>query len=195
MTAAIRRPHPRQATTHSPVARRAPGRGLRRAAWIAGLTGAALLGAAPAQAQLSEISEQELTCLALNIYHEARNQPIEGQLAVAHVTLNRTEARAPTSICDVVYRGWAFSWTRDPRKQRPPSDQQAWAIARAVARWALADRDGDPVFGSTFFHSVVVAPDWAPSKVRVRQIGDHVFYRDADTPREERASAAAGDGP
>lgn len=27
--------------------------------------------------------------LALNIYFEARNQPIEGQYAVAHVTLNR----------------------------------------------------------------------------------------------------------
>jgi spore germination cell wall hydrolase CwlJ-like protein len=159
------------------------------------LAGAALLAAAPAQGQLPEISEQEFTCLALNIYHEARNQPIEGQLAVAHVTLNRADMRAPTSICSVVYRGAAFSWTRDPRKQRPPSDQQAWTVAQAVARWALADRDGDPVLGSTFFHSVEVAPDWAPFKVRVRQIGDHVFYRDGSAPREERASAEPSDNP
>lgn len=132
-------------------------------------------------ASASEISEQEFTCLALNIYHEARNQPIEGQLAVAHVTLNRTEAGAPTSICEVVYRDWAFSWTRDPRKQRPPAEPQAWAVAQAVARWALADRDSDPVAGSTFFHAVTVEPDWAPAMVRVRRIGDHVFYRSEAT--------------
>jgi len=30
-----------------------------------------------------------ITCLALNIYYEARNQPISGQVAVAHVVLTR----------------------------------------------------------------------------------------------------------
>lgn len=135
----------------------------------------------PAAAQSFERSEQELTCLALNVYHEARNQSLEGQLAVAHVTLNRAEARAPTTICQTVYRGWDFSWTRDPRKQQPPADQQAWGVAQMVARWALDDRDSDPVRGSTFFHSIAVSPAWAPALVRVRQIGDHVFYRDTET--------------
>lgn len=134
----------------------------------------------PVGAQSFERSEQEFTCLALNIYHEARNQSLEGQLAVAHVTLNRAEARAPMTICETVYRGWDFSWTRDPRKQQPPAEQQAWGVAQMVARWAIEDRDSDPVRGSTFFHSVAVAPAWAPAMVRVRQIGDHVFYRDAE---------------
>lgn len=30
-----------------------------------------------------------LTCIALNVYYEARSEPLEGQYAVAHVVLNR----------------------------------------------------------------------------------------------------------
>jgi len=37
----------------------------------------------------NEIDNDEIECLARNIYFEARNQPIKGQEAVAHVTLNR----------------------------------------------------------------------------------------------------------
>ena len=33
----------------------------------------------------------EVNCLALNIYHEARNQPTVGKLAVAQVTMNRVK--------------------------------------------------------------------------------------------------------
>ena len=32
---------------------------------------------------------EALVCLALNIYHEAKNQPLIGQIAVAQVTINR----------------------------------------------------------------------------------------------------------
>lgn len=160
----------------------------RRRATLGVLAAAAFVSVTPpAFADTSEKPDREVTCLALNIYHEARNQPLEGQLAVAHVTLNRAEARATTSICQEVYRGWAFSWTRDPRKQRPPKDEQAWRIAQTVARWAMADRDSDPVYGSTYFHSIAISPGWAPAKVRVRQIGDHVFYRDATGARADAA--------
>ena len=43
-------------------------------------------------------------CLALNVYHEARNQTIDGQYAVAHVTMNRVaSSKHADNICDVVY--------------------------------------------------------------------------------------------
>jgi spore germination cell wall hydrolase CwlJ-like protein len=160
--------------------------------WCAAAIAVLLCSGHPALAEVPIASEQEVTCLALNIYHEARNQPLEGQLAVAHVTLNRVEARDGTTVCREVYRAWAFSWTRDPRKRQPPSDRHAWWIALAVARWAIADRDSDPVHGSTYFHSVAIMPDWAPSMVRVRQIGDHVFYRDSRADRAEVPDDVAG---
>ncbi len=124
-------------------------------------------------------ADRDLMCLALNVYHEARNQPLEGQLAVAHVTLNRLEdSLGSASICDVVFRARHFSWTRDPAKRRVKSAREttAWETAQRVARMAMEDRDADPVDGSTFFHAVWVQPDWAAAFVRVRQIGDHVFY-------------------
>ena len=44
-------------------------------------------------------------CLALNIFFEARNQSLEGQLAVADVVFNRVrDPRYPDNVCDVVYQ-------------------------------------------------------------------------------------------
>ena len=60
-------------------------------------------------------------CLALNIYHEARGEPIEGQRAVASVTLNRTlDPRWPSTVCGVVYDPQQFSWTSHPRLSLNP---------------------------------------------------------------------------
>jgi spore germination cell wall hydrolase CwlJ-like protein len=46
---------------------------------------------------------RELDCLAQNIYYEAATESYEGKLAVAQVTVNRTNSgKFPTSICGVV---------------------------------------------------------------------------------------------
>ena len=48
-------------------------------------------------------NEQEVRCLAENIYFEARNQSIPGQIAVALVVLNRVEhPNFPNTVCGVV---------------------------------------------------------------------------------------------
>jgi len=162
------------------VARSRPLERLRR--WAAAallLVAAAASPAARAERNTEIPNERDIVCLALNVYHEARNQPFEGQLAVAHVTLNRMEdSLGSASICDVVFRGRDFSWTSDPAKRRVKSAREAnaWETAQRVARIALEDRDADPVGGSTFFHAIWVQPDWAATFVRVRQIGDHIFY-------------------
>lgn len=167
----------------------------RPAAWPS-LVAAATLVLAGHMAAAGETtvahSEQDIACLALNVYHEARNQPPEGQLAVAHVTLNRlAESPAPTTLCEVVYRPGVFSWTSDPELvDSPPAEAAAWELAQRIAREAIADRRADPVAGSTFFHAVSVSPYWASRFVRVRQIGDHIFYARAvpslEAPRRSR---------
>ena len=41
----------------------------------------------------------ESYCLALNVYHEARNQPLAGQMAVISVTVNRVnDKRFPNTF-------------------------------------------------------------------------------------------------
>ena len=142
---------------------------------------AAIIATSPAMAAPKEehISGSDLLCLALNVYREARNQPIEGQLAVAHVTLNRYETSDLPTICDIVFKTGNFAWTKDPKVvQEWPHDEAAWEMAQRVAHQALVDPKADPVKGSTYFHTVSTDPDWVPGLVRVGRIGDHVFYRE-----------------
>lgn len=124
-------------------------------------------------------------CLALNIYHEARGEPLAGQYAVAEVTLNRVRStRFPDTVCDVVYERrldpsrrryvGAFSWTG--QNPRPPYGRP-WATARSVAVEVL-DGAHHPVVGDAlFYHASRVSPAWSVRKVPLASIGDHVFYR------------------
>ena len=62
--------------------------------------------------------QSALICLAMNIYHEARSEPIAGRVAVAEVTLNRVESKYyPNDICGVVYQKGKKSCTRPKHSQ------------------------------------------------------------------------------
>ncbi len=62
----------------------------------------------PARQQATQQRALELRCLAENIYFEARGEPLNGQYAVAEVTLNRLRAPDfPKTICAVLQdSGW-----------------------------------------------------------------------------------------
>ena len=50
--------------------------------------------------------ETALMCLALNTYHEAKNQSMIGQVATAQVVMNRVaDWRYPNTVCEVVKQG------------------------------------------------------------------------------------------
>ena len=115
----------------------------------------------------------ELTCLAKNIYYEARGEPVEGQLAVALVTLNRLEdSRYPDTICKVVYQKYQFSWTIMPKGR--PLDLEAWYQSNILAFQAYQNRDILGEFEATHFHANYVKPRWKLK--RITQIGRHIFY-------------------
>jgi spore germination cell wall hydrolase CwlJ-like protein len=141
----------------------------------------ALMAAGQANAQEAQSArwgEDQVRCLALNVYHEARSQSFDGQLAVAHVTLNRVDdPRFPKTICRVVYQGKSFSWTINRGRLSAPRERDAWERALKVARLAIEDRDGDPTFGSTHYHLASIKPYWAEQKTRIAKIDGHVFYR------------------
>ena len=70
--------------------------------------------------KLTAPTQKQITCLAENIYFEAGHEPIEGKIAVAHVTFNRVLAgNYADSICDVVYQKTKstcqFSWYCDTK--------------------------------------------------------------------------------
>ena len=134
---------------------------------------------------------EALVCLALNVYHEARDQPFIGQVAVAQVVMNRVrDDRYPDTPCDVVMQGptysWAehypvrhrcqFSWYCDGKSDNTP-DQGAYDKALMIAHGVYYGNLDDFVEGATHYHAIYVLPEWAESKTRIVQIAAHIFYR------------------
>lgn len=123
-----------------------------------------------------ELDPQQHECLAMNIYHEARGEVIEGQIAVGHVTLNRAAHSAfPESICDVVYQNKQFSWTFTI-KDHTPKEEKSWTQAKTLARDIMIGNTVDPTNGATFYHANYVNPYWANQMDVSKVIGLHVFY-------------------
>jgi N-acetylmuramoyl-L-alanine amidase len=123
------------------------------------------------------------TCLALNMFFEARNEPLVGQLMVAEVTLNRVASdRFPNTVCEVVWQKKQFSWTHDGIHDDPTRmsflDQQAWGQITQAARVIMRDREGIvPETGATHYHAEYVKPYWARHMSYLGKLGKHLFYK------------------
>ena len=127
-------------------------------------------------ARLRDFHARSLDCLALNVYYEARGEPMAGQYAVAEVTMNRKASRFyPKTVCEVVYQREAFSWTGTRTLEKP--DGEAWAQAQKVAEDVYYGRRPASMPGVLHFHATYVRPDWSVERKRVAKIGRHVFYR------------------
>ena len=131
-------------------------------------------------------------CLALNIYWEARNQPIEGKRAVAEVVMNRSYSpKFPDHPCDVIYQAktWPsghpkknqchFSWFCDGLSD-VPTDWGAWAEALIIASHVWNDYEPKIAPCELYYHTIQVDPEWAMRFEPTQIIGDHIFYREKD---------------
>lgn len=115
------------------------------------------------------------TCLALNVYFEARNQDPDGQRMVAEVTMQRTvDPHFPDDVCDVVWQPGAFSWTADGLSDTPV-EAEAWLRAQMVAYDVMLN-GCEFCTGATYYHEVNVHPYWSKKYSIVGQYGDHIFY-------------------
>ena len=118
---------------------------------------------------------QDINCLAKNIYYEARGEPVEGQIAVAQVTLNRVRSGTfGSSICKVVYAKNQFSWTLDKRKKI--NSNKEWDASKALALEVLNGKSHIPNFNALYFHTKHIRPRWARTKTKVTIIANHIFY-------------------
>ena len=136
--------------------------------------------------------ETALMCLALNTYHEAKNQSMIGQVATAQVVMNRVaDSRYPNTVCEVVKQGpkykgsdvpvrhkCQFSWFCDGKSDEPRRDSKEWRMAQEYARIVLSGRIVlDVTEGATHYHETYVKPSWAKTKTRTTRIESHIFYR------------------
>jgi len=138
------------------------------------------------------VSKDELVCLALNDYWEARSETMAGRIAVAQVVMNRAmDPRFPSNICDVVkqnhFQGVAnrcqFSWFCDDRADTPyEADQWRTSLKIAAAMLQADSAIPDPTGGALWYHADSVRPSWTADYETTTIIGSHVFYREGDSP-------------
>ncbi len=122
--------------------------------------------------------ETELACIAVSIYHEARNQPREGQAAVASVILTRAAdpLRWGNTPCTVVVPV-QFSYLDRNRRFAPIRDMRAWAEAVEIAAQVLLSGPDPRLKGADHYHATYVDPAWNRDMDMVERIADHIFWR------------------
>jgi hypothetical protein len=141
-----------------------------------GVDYASLAAAVAAQPMPDSTTSDDLTCLAGAIYFESKGEPLNGQLAVADVIINRTKSgRFPSSICSVVTQPGQFSFVRHGRIPYIDTNRATYRTALAVAQIALAKAWDNPAPTALFFHAKRVSPGWGLTEVA--SIGHHNFYR------------------
>jgi spore germination cell wall hydrolase CwlJ-like protein len=135
-----------------------------------------------------KLAEGEKLCLAQAIYHEARGESRDGQLAVANVIINRAMSKKyPSSICGVVFQNadkgrykCQFTFACDGRSDMG-RERGAWSRSVKMAEAAFyefqqGERPGVVPNSALFYHTTAVAPKWSRTFNRVAAIGSHIFY-------------------
>lgn len=133
----------------------------------------------------AEMRLRETECLARNIYHEAGNEPFEGKVAVAQVTINRTNSKQfPNDICKVVYQKnviyekviCQFSWYCETAALVKPKDKKSYEESYKVAQKVLLEGFRLPSLETAmYYHADYVNPGW--KKKQIAKIGRHIFYQ------------------
>lgn len=150
---------------------------------------------------VDKINIDEAYCLAKNVYYESKGEDIQGQYAVAAVTINRAnDPRYPSTICDVVKQVTVsnitkkivcqFSWYCEPDKKdkdisfrnKDGSINQVavdqFQIASIVAITAMSGDINDNTKGATHFHNPFTSnPPWRHTLRKTMRSGNHDFYK------------------
>ena len=104
--------------------------------------------------------ENEIKELANAIFHEARGESREGQIAVGHVILNRVkDRRYPSSLKGVIWQPRQFSGLRY---------HGGWQRFEQLARDLLAGKVPNPVGNALFFRNF--------RRNGAKRIGNHWFW-------------------
>jgi spore germination cell wall hydrolase CwlJ-like protein len=125
----------------------------------------------------TQVADRQQECLANAVYFEARSEPLEGQLAVAEVVMNRAASgRYPADLCSVITQKAQFSFIRKGKFPRANRDSEAWKKAVAIA--TIAQQKLAPTLPASvlWYHATYVSPSWGKRLTKQTQIGLHIFY-------------------
>lgn len=148
---------------------------------------------------------EDASCMALNIYHEARGEGSDGMYAVAHVVMNRTKSiKFHNTPCEVIkaakmYTNWKgnyvpvrnkchFSWYCDGISDSIVlvdkkgiilhKNVESWKKSNMIAIKVLLGMSKDNTYGATHYYNPRKAsPSWADNMVTTTTIGNHTFLK------------------
>ena len=141
----------------------------------------------------------EITCLAKNMYFEARSEGVAGLVATTQVVYNRLESEDyPNTICGVIEQAKLSQWwlkekgIEEPIKNKcqfswfcdgysdEPKDEKTYNEIYNLAEEFIAGKHKDMIDitdGAMWYHADYVHPRWADYKEVTTKVGRHIFYR------------------
>jgi|TARA_Y100000310_G_C20704127_1_gene833274 spore germination cell wall hydrolase CwlJ-like protein len=162
--------------------------------WLIGMVLTLKIAHGYTELNQNNLDKVDITCLAMNIYHEARGEDIHGQYAVGNVTMNRVQSDMfPDTVCGVVYQArvkpsWndpkvmvpvrnkcQFSWYCDGKSDEP-KNTETYEQAISIAVSVMLGQINDNTNGALWYHRNDVDPYWNDIYIVVSEIGVHIFY-------------------
>lgn len=125
----------------------------------------------PSKVYVVDFTPEERDLLARLIHAEARGEPLEGQIAVGAVVINRVKSdKFPDTITEVIYQKGQFSPIALGTMPKVPQESAVEAAERALA-------GEDPTGGALFFYNLktTAAPEFWKTRPVIKQIGNHNF--------------------
>ncbi len=153
----------------------------------------------------SKNDTDRLTCMACNIYFEARGESHRGQVEVGQTVMARLFSRAyadrNTTTCGIVYQHRQYSWTEDGISNALPEDPNNPALRAAVAAAREALEKGPGAYTNYFAIAGMTTgrpPGWAapgtPCGDSLVPIGNHQFCNIQGTMNRPQSEVLAAEG-
>lgn len=112
-------------------------------------------------------------CMSLTMYHEARGEPVPGQVAVGYVLYRRADFNQK-KICSETFKADQFEWTQKTKYIPPYSQLKPFVL---LSEKIIKQEIKDSSKGASYFHNVSMPNQWGMKPRAV--INNHVFYQEA----------------
>ena len=136
------------------------------------------------------LGASDIQCLTDTVFHEARDQPIDGMYLVYRTVLNRQEdSRWPDTVCGVTNQHKQFSYTLEPKevlKAKVKKEQDVYnGVYNAVNTWlnghpdSLFDNYQQDFEGVNHYLrcDIIHKTKWTSKMTFLGREGDHCFYK------------------
>ena len=124
-------------------------------------------------------TQDQVICLALNLYHEDRGGSNSEINAIGFSTRNRVKVSEDHNYCTTIWSKGQYVWTKRPVSLILPHEAKAWDRVVEMAKTIVTNVSlRDPTGGAnSFFSRKIRPPRWAYNSPIHRAIGDHIFVR------------------